>query len=131
MKSLIELCLTIFCLYFLNICVICFLLRMICNKKTIFHHLYFNFVIEYAIRSVQANQEGLKLNGTHQLFVYADDANTLGRSVHTIRRNRGVFIVASKEIILDVNAEKSKYMVMSRDQNVEQNLKHKNRYYVI
>jgi hypothetical protein len=101
---------------------------MICNKKTVFHHLYFNFVIEYAIRSVQANQEGLKLNGTHQLFVYGDDANILGRSVHTVWRNTGVFIVASTENVLDVNAEKSKYMVMSRDQNVEQNLKHKNRY---
>jgi len=70
----------------------------------------------------------LKLNGTHQLFVYGDDANILGRSVHTVWRNTGVFIVASTENVLDVNAEKSKYMVMSRDQNVEQNLKHKNRY---
>jgi len=61
----------------------------------------------------------LKLNGTHQHFVYADDLNILGRRVYTIRRNRGDFIVASKEIVLDVNAEKSKYMIMSRDQNAE------------
>jgi len=37
--------------------------------------LLFNFVLDYAIRRVQANQDGLKLNGTHQLLVYADDAH--------------------------------------------------------
>jgi hypothetical protein len=42
----------------------------------------FNFALEYTIRKVQVNQVGMKLNGTHQLLVYADDVNILGGSVH-------------------------------------------------
>jgi hypothetical protein len=49
--------------------------------------LLFNCALEYAIRRVQINQDGLKLNGIHQLLVYADDVNVWGRSVCTIRKN--------------------------------------------
>ena len=62
------------------------------------------------------NQDGLKLNGTHQLLVYASDVNILVGSVHTIRGNAEALIVASKENGIEVNANKTKYMVMSRDQ---------------
>jgi hypothetical protein len=83
--------------------------------------LLFNFALEYAIRRVLANEEDLKLNGTHYLLVYADDVNILGRSVHAIKKNTKALVVASKEIGLEVNAEKTKYMVMSRNQNAGQN----------
>jgi hypothetical protein len=79
--------------------------------------LLFNFALEYAIWRVQANQECSRLNGTHQLLVYADNVNILGGSILTIRENTEALVIASKEIGLEVNAEKTKYMVMSRDQN--------------
>jgi len=47
--------------------------------------LFFNFALEYAIRRVQVNQCGLKLNGTHQILAYADDVNILGGSIHTLK----------------------------------------------
>ena len=79
--------------------------------------LLFNFAWQYAIRRVQVNQVGLKLNGTHQLLVYADDVNIMGRCLHTIQKNTEAFVVTSKEIGLEVNADKTEYMVKSWDQN--------------
>jgi hypothetical protein len=59
----------------------------------------------------------LKLNGTHQLLVYDYDVNILGGSVHTIKENTETLVITSKKNGLEVNADKTKYMVMSGDQN--------------
>jgi hypothetical protein len=78
--------------------------------------LAFNFTSEYAIDNVQANQGSLKLGGTHQLLVYADNVNILGGSVYALKKRNThteALVVASKEIVLEVNAEKNKYMAMS------------------
>jgi len=53
----------------------------------------FSFALEYAFRRVQVNQDGLKLNFTHQLLVNADDVNIMGGSVHTIKKHAEVLVV--------------------------------------
>ena len=58
----------------------------------------------------------MKLNGTHQLLTYSDDVNILGGSIQTVKENAEALIVATEEIGLEVNADKTKYMVMSREQ---------------
>ena len=55
--------------------------------------------------------------GKHQLLVYVDDVNILEGSVRTVKENTEVFLVASKEIGLEINTDKIKYMVISRDRN--------------
>jgi hypothetical protein len=64
---------------------------------------------------------GLKLNGTHQLLAYADDVNLLGDNRDAIKRNKEPVIAASKEVGLEVNKEKTKYMLVSPYQNAGQN----------
>ena len=68
--------------------------------------LHLHFVLEYAIRRVQVNQDGMKLSGTHQLLVYADDVNIFGGSVHNIREKAEALEVGSKKTEIEVNAHK-------------------------
>jgi hypothetical protein len=90
--------------------------------------LLFNFALVYVIRRVHVNPNGLKLNGTYQLLIDADDVNILGGSIPTVKENREMLVVASKETGLEVNAYKAKYMVMSRDQNARQSYSMKSDY---
>jgi len=55
----------------------------------------------------------LKLNDTHQLLAYADDVNMLGGGIHTLQENAEALVAATREIALEVSADKTKYMVMS------------------
>jgi cell division protein YceG involved in septum cleavage len=80
----------------------------------------FNFALEYAIRRIQENQEGLILNGTHQLMAYADDVNIVEENIDTIQRNTKALLDVSKEVGLEVNPEKTKYVLVSRCQKAGQ-----------
>jgi len=74
--------------------------------------LLFNIASAYDIMRDKKNQNGLKLNGAHHLLVYADDDNILGGNTHTIKKNTEALVVAGKEIGIEVNADKTKYVIM-------------------
>jgi hypothetical protein len=75
--------------------------------------------LEYAIRRVQENQEGLILNGTHQLLAYADEVNIVGENIDTTQNITKALTDAGKEVGLEVNPEKIKHMLVSRCQKAE------------
>jgi hypothetical protein len=83
--------------------------------------LLFKFALEYAIRIVQENQMGQKLNEPHQLLVYADDVNLLGDIIDNIKTQK-LQLTILMEVCLEVNAEKAKYILLSRHQNAGQNI---------
>ena len=60
-------------------------------------------------------------NLVETLLAYADDVNILGGSVHTVYKNAETLVAEAKEIGLEVNADKTKYMVVSRDQRAGRN----------
>jgi hypothetical protein len=86
--------------------------------------LIFNLALEYAIRRVQVNGYALKLNGTREFLIYAND-NKLGGILHITKKNTDALVAASKEIGLEVHVDKTKYIVTSRDQNARRSYKMK------
>jgi hypothetical protein len=56
---------------------------------------------------------GLKLNGTYQLLVYGDDVNLLGENIDVMKKNTETLIDDSKGTVLEINAGKTKYMLLS------------------
>jgi hypothetical protein len=69
--------------------------------------LLFKLALEYAVRKVQENQVGLKLNGTYQCLAYADDVNLLEDNMHATKKNTGTLIDTSKEVGLEININKT------------------------
>jgi hypothetical protein len=89
----------------------------------VFNVLIPSFTFQLCIRIFHYEGPGkLKLNGTHQLLAYADDVNLLRDNIDTIKKNTETLIDASKEVGLEINVNKTKYMLLSRHQNVVMNI---------
>jgi hypothetical protein len=73
----------------------------------------YNLSFPLLYKFVKYNLIIVEKTGTHQLLVYADDVNIFGGSVHTVNKNAEALVFASKETGLEVNADKTKYMVTS------------------
>ena len=83
--------------------------------------LLFNFALEYAILKIKEDKKGLALNVLNQLFVYADDVDLIGDDIDALQSNSEVLVEACDEIGLQVNVEKTKYMITSRNTEDEGN----------
>jgi len=69
------------------------------EKSNVISLFRFSFALGYVTRMVQADQEGFKLNVTHQLLVYTDNGNIWSESKHTVKKTPAEpWLVASKEI---------------------------------
>jgi hypothetical protein len=71
---------------------------------------------------------GLKLNGTHQLLTYADHVNLMEDNIDTTKENTETLIAASMEVSLEVNAEKTKYMLLCMAVQIFGNDSHKSKF---
>jgi hypothetical protein len=69
--------------------------------------LLFNFTLECSIRKVRGNQVGLKLNGTHQLLVYAGGMNLVGNIIDTVNKNTETIVDAIKDVSFEIHIERA------------------------
>jgi hypothetical protein len=83
--------------------------------------LLFNFDLEYVIMNAQQNEEGRELNETYQFLAYADRDDIAGGNIKAVKKDAAALLEVSREVGLEVNSERTKYMVMFRHQNQGQN----------
>jgi hypothetical protein len=81
--------------------------------------LLLNLALEFDIRKVQENQEGLELNGTHQFLVHPESVNILYEKI--CHKNTEALLEANREVGLEVNKGKIKHMISSHHQSAGQN----------
>jgi len=91
----------------------------------------FHLFLEYVTTRVQVNQNGLKLIESHQPLVYANHVNIMRGSVHTVKEMTEALAITSQKTGLELNADKTKYIVKSRDPNAGRNHNIKTDYYFL
>jgi hypothetical protein len=80
----------------------------------------FNFALCYAIRKAHDHQVRLKLNGIHPLLVYDDDVSLLQSNINTTKQNTEPVIDANKDVGLEANRERARYVLISRHLNIQE-----------
>jgi hypothetical protein len=86
-------------------------------KKQMLYHTVFQLCFRICHQEGSWKSEGLEFNGTRQLLTYADNTNILGENIDITKKDKETLLDASKEIGLEVNAQKTKHMFMSHHQN--------------
>jgi hypothetical protein len=74
-----------------------FAIQKVSNKEML-HQCFSNSFYNMPLR-MPKNQVGLKLNGTHELLIYADDVNLLGDNIDAMERKAETLIGASKKLV--------------------------------
>jgi hypothetical protein len=91
-----------------------FSIRNVLKQGDVLLPLLLNCALQYVINIVQVIQDGLQLNDTHQLLIYANYVNILDGSYRSLKENAECSLVVSKETGLEVNADKIKYFEAAR-----------------